>query len=79
MANVLCIDTAGSIVGPSDPLEIPVSFQSDEARTRMQGDRRIVFDAPNEIPRHRLREAVSSNQHVHVLRTIGYQRLGVLQ
>src|SRR5262249_33595543 len=44
-----------------DPLELLLAFQSDDLRVGTQKDRRIVFDAPYEIPRH----AVSESSTAH--------------
>ena len=43
-----------------------VAVQGDDLGTGEQADCGVVFDAANEITRHRVCQAISADQHVHV-------------
>ena len=40
---------------------------ADDLGVRAQDDRRVLFDAPNQIARHALGQTVRPDEHVHLL------------
>ena len=46
----------------------PSPCQCDDLGMRVQDDRGVLFDAANEIARHRVRQPLGADQHVHALR-----------
>jgi hypothetical protein len=66
--NVVRLERIAPLVAPSDPFEMPVAFQSRHLCLRVQEDRRVVFDTPHEVPRHRLCQPIGANEDVHLFR-----------
>ncbi len=54
MTDVVRLDLAGSLVAPLHALELPVALEADDDGPRVQDDRGIVLDAPNQVSRHRV-------------------------
>ena len=65
VADLMCLDAVIPVVAPGDALEMPVALQHDELCLRVQEKRRVVFDAANEIARHRVRQCLAANENVH--------------
>ncbi len=65
MARVSAV--AGPLVLPGQPLEVVIPLEGDDLRARAQGDLRVVLDAPDQVARHALREALGAHEHVHAL------------
>src|SRR5262252_3228513 len=64
MVDTVRLDVARSLVAPTDALEPAVPFQPDNLRTGPQDDRWGLFDPPNQIAGHGVRESVAPDQHV---------------
>ncbi len=56
---------------------MPIPFQGDDLGARPQDDHGVVFDAANEVTRHRVGQPLSANQHVDALRRLGEKHGGL--
>src|SRR5262249_60066607 len=63
--DIMARDFAGA-VAPPHPFQAPVSFERDDLGSRPDVDRRILFDAANEGPRHGRGETVRADEDVHL-------------
>src|SRR5262249_42892782 len=66
--DVVRLDLASPIVAPADPLELSVAVQRNDLRAGTQDDLGALFDAANQVARHRVRQSVSAAQHVYARR-----------
>src|SRR5262249_7387571 len=77
VSDVFLLGFAGLSIAPRDPFEIVDASEADDFRVYEQADVRRLFNATNEILRHCVSEARTSDEHVHVLCTLGQKNSGL--
>ena len=71
VGDILLLDFAGLSVPPSNPFEMVDAFKADNFRVCQQADVRGLFDSTNEVFRHCVSKARTSDEYVHVLCALG--------
>src|SRR5215831_15939673 len=77
VSDVLLLGFAGFAIPPRDPFEMVDAFEADNFRACQQADVRRLFNATNEIFRHCVSEARTSDEHVHVLCALRQKNSGL--
>ena len=68
MTDVLSLRFAALNAAPRDTFEMIAAFQANNLRLCQEADVGALFDATNEVSRHRVGKARPSDEHVHALR-----------
>src|SRR6185436_7664017 len=63
VADLVCLFRA-TVRAPADLLEMTIALEAGDLRARSQLDLRALFDATDQIARHRVGESLGANQHV---------------
>ena len=74
MADIMRLDFAGFVVTPGYVSKMAISFKFHYLSMRAQVDGRVRFEAPDQISRHTLVQAVRSQQQVNPLCRFGQER-----
>jgi len=64
VANFARLGFSRPIVAPGNTFEMILALESDDFRARPQIDRRILFNALDQIPRHARGQSTGTHQHV---------------
>jgi hypothetical protein len=77
VSDVFLLGFAGFGIPPRDPFKMVDAYEADDFRVYEQADVRRLFNATNEIFRHCVSEARTSDKHVHVLCVLGQKYSGL--
>src|SRR5262249_15822709 len=64
MTDIVTVNLARLVIPAADPFELAISVQRHDLCARSQADRGILFDTPNQIAGHFLRETGATHQHM---------------
>jgi hypothetical protein len=75
--DIPLLSCAGFAIPPRDPFEMIDTFEPDNFRVCQQADVRRLFNSTNEIFRHCVSEARTSDEHIYVPCALGQKNSGL--
>src|SRR5260370_38839559 len=70
VANGVDRSLAVHLILPSDALQMRAAFEGGDFRFEMQFDAWILFDSPDQVARHGVRQRTGAYQHVRLVRCL---------